>query len=243
MNTCFIPKNLLSSQEYLSPSNKYKLTIETYKTKPGCWNYTRGIIYKIESGEIIQIIDRNYSNFIFNFFNRYDKEWLFCGKTYYSQCFINLETGELYDNSDECKPNSLCWTNVQANPTGTLLAVEGCIWGGGEFVTFYDFSNPKNGWKEIPFMEDENYSLCLYGKYNTKWINNTQFEYTHYNKWSNYFQKFVLDLSGEEYNKSKNISNDVVDKFYYRVVLELTNKIEYITKESCEEHKQEFNSN
>ncbi|AGF85655.1 hypothetical protein QJ854_gp127 [Moumouvirus goulette] len=238
---CYTSDNFLSKVDRISPSGKYKLTIETYKTKPGCWNYTRGIIYKIESGEVIQTIDRNYSSFAFNFFNRNGEEWLFCGKTYYSQCFINLETGELYDNSSECKPDSLCWVNVQSNPTGTILIVECCIWGGGYFITFFDFTNPENGWKEIEFEEDENYCLHDGDKCNTKWINDTQFEYIYYDEWSNYFQKFIGDLTGEEYDRSVNMPNDIVDKFYYRIVLEVSDKIQYVIKESCPEHKQEFN--
>uniref|UniRef100_A0A6G6ABP3 Uncharacterized protein n=1 Tax=Borely moumouvirus TaxID=2712067 RepID=A0A6G6ABP3_9VIRU len=241
MDIIFVPENLLSKKDHISPSGKYQLTIETYKTKPGCWNYTRGIVYKIESGEIIQTIDCNYSTFVFKFFNRNNTEWLFCGKTYHSQCFINLETGDLYDNSQECNPYSLCWTDIQSNPTGTLLAIECGVWGGGDFITFYDFTNPELGWKEIPFTEDENYFLYIYNKYNTRWVNDTQFEYTFYNQWSNYFQKFVENLTEEEYIESKNIPNDVIDKFYYRVVLEVKDKVEYVIKESCEEHKQENN--
>ena len=42
----FVPENKIKETEYLSPSGKYKLIVEEYSTKPGCWSYTRGIFSK-----------------------------------------------------------------------------------------------------------------------------------------------------------------------------------------------------
>ena len=44
-----------------SPSGKYSLVVKKHSTKPGCWDYSVGTIYK--NGKILSEIHRNYPSF------------------------------------------------------------------------------------------------------------------------------------------------------------------------------------
>ena len=239
-----ISENEKSSNEVISPSGKYKLTIKSYKTKEGCWNYTSGSVTRVDDDSLITTINRDYSAFNHSFFNRDGVEWLWTGKTYLSQCFVNLETGEIYDNSTDKAINgsSFCWTNVMTNASGTILAVVGCIWGGPYDIIFYDFTDPAKGWPLIEFDGYQtDYDISADQDYELRWIDDTTVEYTSLREFSTRFNKQVDDLtmeelkelptSDEEYNK------EVTKKFYYRVVIENANeKMCYVTTESSDDH-------
>lgn len=151
MEDYYKPENLKATKYIISPSKKYQLTIETYSTKPKCWDYTRGTVVRLSDNHKIITIDRNYSIFHHSFFIKNNCEWLFCGKTYMSQTFVNLDTGDVYDNTDRLKLTDdykkgicFCWTKVYSSNDGNTLAVHGCIWGGPYFLGFYDFSDPSD---------------------------------------------------------------------------------------------------
>jgi hypothetical protein len=140
----YLKENLLSTKTVLSPSRRYLLTIESYKTGNSTWNYTKGVVTRVSDNKFIIEIKRNYSTFNHKFFMKDDNEWLWTGKTYMSQCFLNLDTEEFYDNSD--KEGKFCWSNIYLSPDGKTLAVHGCYWAGPYEYQFHDFSNPSNGW-------------------------------------------------------------------------------------------------
>ena len=113
--------NLRSENTEISPSGRFKIIISKYGTREGCWNYTKGIIIRISDDKVITEIFRNYLGFHHSFFTRIGEsgvvhEWLCTGRTYLSQCFVNLDTGDIYDNSKDKNINnsSLCWIKIVA---------------------------------------------------------------------------------------------------------------------------------
>lgn len=87
------PENLTEKEvSIISPSGKYSLTIEHYKTKDGCWNYTRGVVK--EGDNLITNVDRNYHHFWYHFVQHSNGyEYLLCGEDYQGYSIINLNTG------------------------------------------------------------------------------------------------------------------------------------------------------
>lgn len=210
-----ISENEVSSNDVISPSGKYKLTIKSYRTKEGCWNFTSGAITRVSDNGHIATINRNYHGFNHSFFNRGGVEWFWTGKTYLSQCFVNLETGETYDNSqsETITSSSFCWAEVIANPSGTILAVVGCVWGGSYEILFYDFSDPSKGWPIIPLHYQADYELNADQDYELKWVGDATVEYTLSRQSSDLFDDLTIEQlpdSDEVYNK----------EFHYGVVLE-----------------------
>lgn len=78
--------------------------------------------------------------------------WYFGGKSYYDELFVNLTTGEAYktetSHSDVTLGPNWMWTSLKINSTGTLAAVEGCVWACPYQIKFYDISDiENNGWR------------------------------------------------------------------------------------------------
>jgi len=162
MDEIFKPDNKLDDVQFiLSPTGKYQLIISSYKTGDKTWNYTKGTIKRVVDDHIITEIKRNFYDFHYSFFIRQGQEWLQTGQTYMCQSFVNLDTGDIYDNADQLKltkeytgGSSFCWARSQISPDGNTLAVVGCIWGGPYFYKFYDFTDPSTGWPEL---EDDDF--------------------------------------------------------------------------------------
>ncbi|CAH6420333.1 Hypothetical protein HVR_LOCUS1166 [uncultured virus] len=244
-----IEENLVSSNDILSPSRRFKLIIHSYKTKENCWNYTKGVIIRLSDGTVIAEIIRNYSAFHHSFFTRKNgdknQEWLCTGKTYLSQCFVNLDTGEIYDNSEaSTDSHAFCWASVKANLSGTILAVEGCIWGGPYEIEFYDFSDPTKGWPIIKFNNYDNYhDLYVDDNHETQWLNNETFQYTRNRKYCPRFGKEEDELEIEELEQLPKVDEEYdkefINKLYYRAVVEkIANEMHFVTVEDSEDHKQ-----
>lgn len=150
-------------QRINSPSGKYKLIIDSYKTKEGCWNYTKGTILK--DNFIICEIRRNYSVFHHSFVVKDNQEWLISGRSYMGQTIVNLDTGEIFDD-EKYKTNSytgdeFCWADAKLI-NNDILMVLGCYWAGPYIYKFFDFTNPKNGWKEIGIASENNIEEFIY---------------------------------------------------------------------------------
>lgn len=189
--------NIIKTEDVISPSGNYKLTITTHKIRDRVWNYTKGVIRRISDDNIIAEVARNYSHFHHAFF-RNESEWLVTDKTYLSQCFINLDTGEIFDNSlnKGINASSFCWSQIIPNKTGTVLAVVGCIWGGPYETIFYDVTNIKDGWPELKIDNfDNKYSmLCDSNGCHYKWID----DFSEFERISTLFNKNVHELECEE---------------------------------------------
>lgn len=167
MEKFFVEENKLSEIEELSPLQQYKLTIKTYKTRDGCWNYTRGIVRRIETNDIVCDIKRNYSEFNHAFFKKDGCEWIVSGRSYMRQVFINLDTGEEYNNENDesLGNNAYCWRKMCCSEDGITLAVQGCVWGGGDDIVFIDISNMKSDHETIIEKEGNKNSVSGMWKY------------------------------------------------------------------------------
>jgi hypothetical protein len=145
----FIKENIIQTKEHLSPSGRYKIIIETYKTLT--WNYTKGTIYSCSSSSLHWVgeIKRNFPQFPFLFFSRPEgQEYLISGKNFTSQTIINCETGHIYDNTDDPTSDPFCWSKIWQVDKNTLC-VCGSYWGGTNIYSFFDFSNLNLGWKRL----------------------------------------------------------------------------------------------
>ncbi len=139
-----------------SESGNYYLVISEYKTKPGCWNYTRGIIFRRNDHKLIADIKRNYSSFFHCFVkNKFGIEYLICGENYMQQTVVDLHKEKIYKSKDLCKDNSFCWSNCQFDVENNVLIVNGCYWASPYEVKFFDFSVPERGWNEIKWANKE----------------------------------------------------------------------------------------
>ena len=139
-----------------SPSGLYKLSISSLETKPGCWNYTVGVVTKGE--ETITEVKRNYSSFPFLWVENHSNghDYLVCGADYQGQTVIELDTGKRRDFiPEEAKQGvGFCWVGYEFERFDQILVVDGCIWACPYEYRFYDFSDPMNGWPELVSSED-----------------------------------------------------------------------------------------
>jgi hypothetical protein len=166
------PENKVSEREIISPSNKYKLIISRYKTGEDTWDYSNGKIIRLSDNKEIASINRNYPAFTHTWFYKNNNEWLQTGSTYMSQTFVNLDTGVIYDNTEELNKTdeynegfSFCWRTVSISPDGNTLAVFGCYWACPDEYRFYDFTSPDKGWYELD--NECNNSDDMEGHWNT----------------------------------------------------------------------------
>lgn len=148
------PENKIQEKIIYSPSKKFKLIIESFTTKPNCWDYTRGSLYNNINNNLIVEIDRNYCVFHHSWLLINGHEWLQSGKTYMSQIFVNCNTQEIYDNSS--KNNSeFCWRESWIANDQKTLVVLGCFWGGWDEYIAYDFNDfINNKFDQLQFDQD-----------------------------------------------------------------------------------------
>jgi hypothetical protein len=143
-------ENIDSKRTEISPSGRYRLSISSFTTKAGSWNYTQGIVISINNDKPIAIIQRNYSSFLFcgieDHVNGHD--YLVTGEDYQGQTVIELDTCRRLDVLSDGPDNGFgfCWADVNFDKPSQLLVVEGCHWACPYEFRFYDFSNPMSGW-------------------------------------------------------------------------------------------------
>lgn len=162
----FTPDNtdLENRREKLSPSGKYKLVITPYRTKPGCWSFTQGLIFNVENGQQIAEIQRNYSSFPYLWVEDHvnGHSYLIGGADYQGQTVIELDTGLRKDFLPAAAIDGagFCWAEYEYNTAKQVLIVDGCYWACPYEYKLYDFSDPMNkGW---PNLTDEEEELCCY---------------------------------------------------------------------------------
>ncbi len=158
---------------HISPSGNYSLEIIEYTEGPQSWNYSRGIVRDIASQKIIADVKRNLAGFWFAWVLRPDGEYLLCGEDYQGYNVIDLarEINALTFPVEAYKGLGFCWGGVYPSPTGQVLAVEGCYWGGPYDIAIYDFSDPcRSPLPEIMRVEDV---------FEAKgWLSESEFEFT-----------------------------------------------------------------
>lgn len=181
-------------KEKISPSGRFKLLMRYYKTKEGCWNFSRGTIYKLEDGKEICDIVRNYGIFHHSFVNKNNQEWLIAGRKYTSQTIVNLDTGEEFE-PENTDGNGFCWTEAFLSPDENTLVVDGCYWACPYEYRFFDFTDPSKGWKEL-----DTGKKSLYADEGTKiiWNEDGTFTYTASRKFFKPLNKYDDDIRYEE---------------------------------------------
>ena len=150
------------SHERMSPSGKYKLVTSQYKTKDGCWNYSRGQVYRHDdttgNDDAIADVKRNYGSFEFCWVEDHPNghSYLVAGEDYQGQTFVELDTGKRRDVTPDGweKGWGFCWTGVHPSPDKKLLAVVGCYWGGPFDTVFFDFRDPMTDVPEVGWWDD-----------------------------------------------------------------------------------------
>lgn len=169
----FVKENLQKETESLSPSGQFKIVIQDYSTKEGCWNFTRGIVYRADDEKRTKPIcdvKRNYSAFPYLFVEREDGDFLVAGESYTSQDVYNLRNGEHYKPKTD---DEFCWAEFDISPNGKIIHVDGCYWAGPYEHRFYDFSNPSEGW---PLIEFENKEEVYDRRCDSSWADEDELE-------------------------------------------------------------------
>src|SRR5688572_10338738 len=69
----------------ISPSGRFRLTIQPYRTAPGRWHYSRGTVTRIADGATVCDIQRNYGMFHHSFVTKDQRVYLITGRSYMSQ--------------------------------------------------------------------------------------------------------------------------------------------------------------
>lgn len=152
----FVEEKAISEKKQIhkSPSGKYTLTVTPYATKPGCWNYSRGVATNTETGEVIADVKRNYGHFPFLFIEDHPNghSYLLCGEDYQGQTVVELDTGKRVNNLSHGAKQGVgfCWADYEFNAEHQILVVDGCHWACPYEYKFFDFSDPiANGWPEL----------------------------------------------------------------------------------------------
>jgi len=193
-----------------SPSGRFHLLVRYYKTKEGCWSYSRGTVYRKDTGEEVCDIKRNYSTFHHSFVEKSGQEWLITGRSYMSQTIVNLDTGEEFEpDEDHYDGFAFCWASCSISPDGNTLVVDGCHWACPYEFRFYDFTDPSKGWKQLEIGPDD-----LYIDADVKapeWLNNetvvchnSEEFYLPLNKFDSELTEEEMDSEGEAYENENN---------------------------------------
>jgi len=160
-----------NSKPYQEPVEQggVKVTFTSHDTGKGHWAYTKAVLTRLETGEEITTIRRNYSVFPFEWITLANATYFVCGFNYQGQTFVNIATGwrkdALSDGAEE--GHGFCWSKFNLLGDGATLLVEGCIWACPYEYRFYDVSDIEGkGWVEIPIqgqgyphLEEDNTTL------------------------------------------------------------------------------------
>lgn len=142
----------------LSPSKKYRIEIKSR-------DYAR--IIDIQADKVI-FSSPVYDIYHF-WFERDGEEWVQFSPKADKQCFFNCTTGQAYDH----EKNGFCWTDCFVNPSNTVVAVDGCYWGGPWEVRFYDILNLAKGWPELEIEADgypEGFAMWIRDSCSIEWL-------------------------------------------------------------------------
>lgn len=204
--------NVTNKSDILSPSGKYKIQ-NIYN---GHYEF---FIENINDKSRTQINEVDWTGMQLKpdvIFNKDGQEWLWLGKRGRHPCFINMDTSEIFKGDEEKESNhDFYWCDIHPNPSGTILAVHGCIWACNYETIFIDFSDPKNGWKVI----GENH-LMDHGSMKSiveyKWLDDDNLQFTLTEKYSKKYGKSFGKLSIEQQYEN-HMADELSDIFYYKV--------------------------
>jgi hypothetical protein len=140
INYTLIPER---HQTFISPSGKYRLEVDVYHTRKGCWSYSRGMVY--QDDRLIADIKRNFETFPYAWLGKENETHLYCGFDYQGQTIIDLQNGCRKDTLSTGSEQGFGFCAVGffiSPPPSKYMIIEGCIWGYSTEVRVYDISNP-----------------------------------------------------------------------------------------------------
>lgn len=160
-------------EEEISPSGNFVLRIFPLSTKPGCWNYSLGIIKSVNDNKVIAEIKRNYS-FSHSWAMKDGDEYLITAEDYQGLTVVNCTQGWMKSWIPRCavKGRGFCFARAEISPNGKYLLINGCYWGHQYELRIYDFSTPEQlPYKCLAYVADE----CLDSYFNLsgKWTDNS----------------------------------------------------------------------
>lgn len=145
----FTPENRAEdSTETLSPCGKYKLVTTKYETKPGCWSYVMGEVYRLAPEPVkVAEVRRNYMSLWCAWVVNHKvtgHDYLITGEDYQGITICNLTTGKQISHipDDANKGFGWCAQDAKLLVDGTSLEMGGCYWAGPHEFRIYDFSHP-----------------------------------------------------------------------------------------------------
>lgn len=142
----FIPERAQNEYRKSYTNKQYELVVTPYYTGEECFGFTLGEVF--ENGKKITDVKRNYPSFwhewILNHPDGHD--YLLCGEDYMGVTVIQLDTGKR-----KYYYTKYCWSMATASLDKTMVAVEGCFWGGSYTIRLYDFSRPMKSLKFYDF--------------------------------------------------------------------------------------------
>jgi len=160
----FAPEKLAGTETVKLFDGEWKLVIETYTTREGCWNYTWGKVYDKEDN-LVASIQRNYSTF---FYSPLSGDCLMAGKNYDRPAILDLKNRTYR----EVEYDQFCWVGASVSPSGKTLVAWGCFWACPYEHRFYDLSGDKivmmktdlheDTYLEIGYEEDEDDRLSIH---------------------------------------------------------------------------------
>lgn len=139
----------------------YLLTIEGFRTKPGCFGYSQGTITR--DGELVSVVQRNYSHFPYAVVQHNNGfTYLICGEDYQGITLIELETGKRkeYLPPEAAKGWGFCAYEWLYNKESELVLATGCYWGAPDEFKFFDFSDPMSDYREIKIPKNVDSDVC-----------------------------------------------------------------------------------
>lgn len=160
----FLPENRINLIEgFESPSGRWGVRVERYKTKPGFWDYTKGIIYDKQTGQEVVSAYRNYGTFFHQWIVKDDHEYLMCSENYMGQSCVDPESKIIVSSHPQSKENGFCWSGPWSlSPDGKIIAVCGCYWGAPYEVRFFDFTDPNQlPYEELLILDSDGSRACL----------------------------------------------------------------------------------
>lgn len=141
-----------SIEERLSPDGRYKLIIQSNKTRPGCWNVVDVEVRRTADDALIGTTSRNYpATHVLHFVSQDGVDYLVISEHYHGGYGVmNLATGEkAHFNPNEGRTKDdpyepfWCWAGpVSHDPEKKELVIVGCYWGMPYDRITFDFSNP-----------------------------------------------------------------------------------------------------
>lgn len=183
-------------EEHLIPSGRYKLVVTTHKTGERTWSYTKGRIYRQEDDALLHTLYRNYSRFPFCWLEDHaasgGHDYLIGGESYMGVTVAQLDGPA--PHRVESYVGSWCHAAWHPSPDGSMMAADGCYWGGPYGVFIYDFAEPLLlPWPKIsPQFEVESFE---------GWIDDTSCKLVTRRDWCIPLQKWETELTREEVDK------------------------------------------